>query len=470
MNVVLVNPRSKKPREIQQKCFPPVNLLYIAAALLREGHVVDVIDANAQGLDNRQVSAAIKALAPQLVGITLLSEIIVPVFKLISEIKAENPSVKIVVGGAHANALPEKVLEEFGQVDFVLQGEAEESFSALCAALSGSIDFNAVRGLWMRVQGRPSNFLACGKIENLDALAHPARHLLKESYERNRYYIILRKERPVDTMITSRGCPFYCRFCSNIAGEYRSRSADNVLEEMVGLYRQGIRSIDIGDANFTFDRDRAVRIFRLIQKEKIRVTLRIKSRSDSLDQEIVQEAKRAGVYLISMGMESGSQEVLDRMGKGTRLGQNIEACNIVMNAGIQLNTGWVIGFPGETVRTIEETARLIIKIAPTTANINALVPYPGTEVYAQAKREGMLVGDWSVYQQDIPWVALPWLKSYAKLAQWVSWVRRKVYFRLPYATFLLRESVTNANGLLAQYAWQEGLRVVRCTRQKEVCR
>ena len=460
MKIILINPRSKNSNEILQKCFVPVNLTYLASSLLTNGYQVEIIDANALCLSDREIVKRVKVSEPDVVGISLLSEILPSIFRLVNSIKCSYPKAKIVGGGPHVNALPEEVLREFEEIDYLLVGEAEESIVQLCKALENKIDLKRVKGLYYREEGRiVNNGLA--KFPDIDSLNQPAKDLLRDEYERKRYYMILTRYRPVDTLITSRGCPFHCRFCCNARKEYRARSPENVLEEIITLYSRGIRSFDIADANFTLDRARAIAIFDLIKKEKLNISFRIKSRCDFIDEELVRKAKEAGAYLISLGMESGSQEILDRMNKGTKIEDNVRACKIVMDEGLKLNTGWIIGFPGETMETIEETLKLIVKIKPTTANINLLVPYPGTEVYEEAKIERRLVGDWSVKNGLVPWVKLPWVSSYSELLKIVQWVRNKVYYRPYYIFSFVKESLVNANFHLARYMVQEVCKSLR---------
>jgi len=135
MKVVLINPRSKNPDEIQQKCFPPVDLMYLASALLGQSYEVEIIDANALRLRHSDVADMVKRSAPELVGVSLLSEILLPTYRLIKSIKSVYPASEIVIGGPHASALPTRVLEEFQEADYVIQGEGEDSIVALCMAL-----------------------------------------------------------------------------------------------------------------------------------------------------------------------------------------------------------------------------------------------------------------------------------------------------------------------------------------------
>ena len=461
MKALFINPRSKRPGEIQQKCFAPLGLLYLAASLKRAGHSAEVIDANALGLDDDEAAERVRRAAPEIVGIPLLSEIFFPTYALVKRVRAVYPQGRIVLGGAHASALPEEVLSEFKEAGYILRGEADDSIVRLCDALESGAALSGVRGLYYRQGGEVVGNEPAAPISDLDRLPHPARELIDGLYKYEKYYMVLVRPRPVDVMITSRGCPFRCRFCCNTAGVYRARSPENVLEEIAAIYSRGIKSLDIADANFTFDRARALRIFELIKKERFKISFRIKSRADSIDDELVKKAKEAGAYLISLGMESGSQGVLDRMAKDTTVEKNAAACETVMKAGVKLNTGWIVGFPGETRETVRQTADMIIKIRPTTANINVLCPYPGTAVYEEAIHSGSLAGDWSVKNSDVPWIRLPWTRSYNDLENAAQYVKNRVYFRPGYMMNFAKEIIGNANITLARYVLQESVKSLR---------
>ena len=461
MKIVLVNPRSRRPEEIQQKCFAPVNLLYLASSLLKHHFEVEIVDANAFGLSDAAVADRMRQKNPDLIGISLLSETMPETFLLCQRLRAACPSARLVLGGPHANAEPRTVLEEFSSVDLVLTGECEESLAGLCQAIKQRDDYSRVPGLYQRRGGEIIGTGPADPVQNLDGLGLSARHLLSEAYRSDKYYMILEKQRPVETLLTSRGCPFRCAFCSNIPGPFRARSPESVVAEIVERYESGITGFDIADANFTHDPDRAMRIFDLIIREKLDISFRFKSRTTVIRKELVDKARQAGAYLVSMGMESGSQEILGRMNKKTQIETNVRACRTVLEAGLKLNTGWIVGFPGETPETIRQTIRLILAVKPTTANILRLIPYPGTAVYEQARAEKRLVGDWSINRSFTPWIKLPWMGSLSDLEKETQRAINKVYFRPHYFFLFAGEIIKNANGLLARYALQEAVRAAR---------
>jgi len=463
MKVLLINPPSKDREEFGQKCFPPVNLLYLASALISEGYEADVLDANALKLDEDGIVRRAASAEPDLVGLSVPSETLPASYKLTSMLKFALPSARMVLGGPHANAIPRRVLEEFKSADYVLRGESEKSIVELCRYIEDKIPVREVEGLFYRIEGGIAENAPVRPKEDIDRLRHPAKELLEDLYRKNEYYMILVKETPIDTLITSRGCPFHCGFCCNKSQKYRARSPENVMEEISAMHEKGIRNFDIADANFTFDKGRAFKIFELIRKEGLKISFRFKSRTDSIDEKLINAAREAGAYLVSLGMESGSQAVLERMKKGTRLKESVEACETVLKAGLKLNTGWIIGYPGETRETVEETVKLIKKIRPTTANINILVPYPGTDVYEYARDRGMLSHEWSANSYKTPWVRLPWIKTYADIKEILREAKNRIYYSPCYMASFAREIIFNMNIRLARYTFQEALKSVKRT-------
>lgn len=454
VKILLINPNSAGINELQQKCYPPLSLLYLATPLKDRGFNVRILDANALGLSYLDILVDIKKFSPHLVGIPLFSDIITHVHLLTKKIKTNFPELKIVLGGVHATAQPTQTLEQFKEVNFVLRGESERSIIQLCRSIQNGAKLEMVEGLSFRREGKIVHNPSAKVEENLDKIKLPNKEFLKELYEKKRYFTLFIKE--IDSIITSRGCPFKCRFCYNaISPGYRVRSVDNVSEEIYKIYTRGIRNIEIADDSFTLNKDRAIKIFDYIIKERLNLSLFIKSRVDHVDEEFLRKAKKAGVYMISFGLESSVQQILDRMGKGTTVEQNAEAVEIAKRVGLKVHTGWIIGFPGETPETIRKTIKFILKIKPTAVNIRILKPYPGTEVYEEAKREGTLVGDWDPGMSEIPWIRLPWTTQRSDIERNLNHAKLKIYFRPFYIYIYSKEILTNLNFRMAKYAIQE---------------
>lgn len=459
MKITLINPRATYCGEIPQKCYPPVSLLYLAASLQNAGFEPGVIDANAFGLSDEQIEHKIKSAAPEIIGISLYSEVLSHVYELTQIAKKAVPNAKIVLGGPHATAIPKKTLDQFPLVDFVLTGEAEDSFPLLCSAIKNNKGFKKICGLYYRdgkktVSGPPHLF------PDVNTIAWPAKNLVADAYLQKKYHSLLVRKRPVDTLFTSRGCPFSCGFCYNFRKKYRARTPEDVMQELVEIRGFGIRDIEICDDTFTVNQDRALKIFDLIIKEKLDVSFRIKSRVDVFNEKLAGAAKKAGVYLVSFGMESGSQRILDAMDKKITLAQNAEACRLTRQYRMACHSSWVLGYPGETQDTVEATVRFILKNKPATVNLAVLRPYPGTPAYEIASQSKALVGDWNPLNPQIPWVRLPWAQDKKILDDLCAKSMRRIYFTPYYMASFASRIITGANQTLFGYAVQESAKVL----------
>ncbi|MBN1868557.1 cobalamin-dependent protein [Candidatus Sumerlaeota bacterium] len=457
--IVLVNPRATYVNEIAQKCYPPLNLLYLAANLRKNGFDVDVIDANALRMSDEELAERLSAEKPFVFGLSFYSEILQQLRDLTRLAKRCVPGVQVVAGGPHANAVPETTLAQFESIDALILGEAEESFVSYCRTLRDGGDLRQVPGIVLR-EGEGLYYGPEPTRPDLSKLPLPARDLVRKAYDLKRYHSLLVRQRPVDTIMTSRGCPGVCGFCYSMNRHYRGRSAEDVVHELTSIRERGIRNVEIVDDTFTANRRRAMEVFDLIVREKLDISFRIKSRVNMINEEFVRKAKAAGVYLVSYGMESGSQRILDAMRKGTKVEQNAQACLLTKKHGIAAHSGWVFGYPGETLDTIEETVNFILKIKPTTVNTAFLRPYPNTEAYHIARDQGMLRGDWTPENADFPWVQLPWIKSREEVQALLKKIMRKVYFRPYYVWSIGSDIVRNANWTMLAYAMQEGRRVL----------
>jgi anaerobic magnesium-protoporphyrin IX monomethyl ester cyclase len=454
LDVLLITPRSTYVNEVAQKVYPPLNLLYLAASLRQHGCTVDVLDANAWRMTDPQIDQAVRAASPRLVGIAVYSEILAQVQQLIRIAKAAGAE-RVVLGGPHAAAVPERTLGYFPEADFILCGEAENTLPMLVHSLGQPERYPSIPGLWWRQDGS-LRVNPCGDAQpDVHQILPPARDLVAPAYRAGRYYTIMVRSRPVDTIMTSRGCPFRCGFCYNTSHKYRGRAPEEVMDELVGIRRRGIRNVEIVDDHFTADRRRAMRIFDLLIREKLGISFRIKSRVNVVDEEFLDRARRAGAYQISYGAESAAQPILDAMNKRIKVAEIERAVSLTLKAGMATHTSWVLGYPGETPETIEQTVDFIIKIKPTTANVAVLRPYPETAAYSEARDAGMLVGDWHPEAEDLPWVRLPWVKTKADLHLVVKKALRRVYCRPHYLLAFGGDILRNTNWMLARYAFQE---------------
>lgn len=464
--VILINPKATYADEIAQKCFAPINLLLLAACLEEANIPTQVIDANAMRLDDEALAEKLKLENPLLIGVPVYAETLYPTARTIEAVHRACPNAKIVTGGPQASAAPQWMLRDVSEIDYVLAGDCERSLVDLVRYVqAGQNPTNQIAGLFTRDGGAPIEGHG-PRVQDLDQIPFPARHLVKEGYEKKRYYALMIAERPVDSMITSRGCPHRCHFCYNVDTKMRFRSIDNCMEEIAYLVDRKITNIEILDDNFTAVRSRAIDFFARLKKEKFGITLRVKARADAIKDDMVKAAREAGVYNMSVGMESGSNAILKAMNKKITVDHLVRASEIVKKNGMDCHTGWILGYPGETPETISDTIDLIRKMKPTTAGIGILRPYPGTALYDQVKADGSLVGDWSALDPVPPWVKLPWINSYQEMVRILKDVTRKIYFRPYYLATYGKRILFNANWMMARYAAQEFRRSLPFSKKK----
>ncbi|MBZ0252883.1 MAG: B12-binding domain-containing radical SAM protein [Candidatus Methylomirabilis sp.] len=461
MRVLLINPKPLYYDEIAQKCFPPLNLLYLAATLREGGHTVRLLDPNGLRLSDEETARIAREWAPDLVGVSLFSDILREVHDFLRFLRPRLPGAKFVIGGPHVSSLYRRVMEEFEEVDFAIREEAEFTLVQLADALERGTGLDDVGGLVRREAGALVERPLGEPIEDLGEIPLPARDLIDEAYGKGAYYTLLVKERPLDVMITSRGCPFKCGFCHNVNWSYRHRKIDDILSELHLIRSRGIRHVEICDVTFTVHRDRALAVLEAIARANLGMALRIKSRAADVDRELMRLARAAGVYQIAFGMESAAPAVLRRMNKEMEVTDYARALRLCAEFGLAAHTGWILGYPGETPETIGQTLDFIAAYKPTTANIFLLKPYPETQVYRDALAEGTLAQDWTVGMKEFPWIRLPWARERRVLEDAVRRAQRRIYFRPHYAWSLGSRALRDVNALMVRYAFQEFAKVAR---------
>jgi len=258
---------------------------------------------------------------------------------------------------------------------------------------------------------------------DLDTIPFPARELLDDAYRRHVYWRIEHRG-TTDVIITSRGCPYNCRFCFRISKKFRLRSPDNIMRELIDIRSRGTKSVHIMDDLFVWNKERCLTILDMIRRERLGMEFKVRARVDLIDEDLLRAMKRTGVRSVVYGIESGSQKVLELMHKQSTPEMNYRAIALTKKAGIQCYADAFLGFPGETPETIRETERLLIKARPTAVNISVMYPLPGTKVYDDAREAGTLIGDWDI-TDDQPWIKLPWVNDRHELWRY----RNKVYAR-----------------------------------------
>jgi radical SAM superfamily enzyme YgiQ (UPF0313 family) len=387
--ILLINPEAEinRKQHIDKKnysCFPSLGLGYVASVLEKAGHIVQYIDMRASNIslaDFERLSSLGKYSNIDLFGITATTPLINTALKLSSIIKKHYPHSKIIIGGVHASALPDEVLAS-KHVDIVVRGEGEYTFRDLAAGVKlGEIKGISYKDKKGKIIHNPDTAL----IEKLDDLPLPAYHLMpmEKYYPSPGSY----KRLPAMSLVVTRGCYGKCTFCNPITrGKVRSRSARKIVDEIKYLQKKyGIKEIGFFDDLFTGDRDNVEEMCNLILQEKVDVTWSCFTRANFVEENLFAKMKKAGCHTVLFGVESGSQEILDRMKKGQTLLQIKKSVALCKKLGFEIRASYIFGAIGETEDTLKKTMDLALNLDTDHAIFTIMTPYPGTEVWKEAR-------------------------------------------------------------------------------------
>lgn len=319
--------------------------------------------------------------------------------------------------------------------------------------LAGKKKRSDVPGLIYADHGRPFQNKTPDLPQKADDLPTPYRDCLSEMYEKGLYFNITTKRRRIDVILTSRICPFSCKYCfSPGRAKYLPHSPERVVNEIKNLANAGIDAIEIMDDTFTVNRRRAETIADQIIAANLNLEFRVRSRVDQIDTQLLRKFKRMGVRAINYGMESGSQKTLDAMNKCATVEQNESACRWTKEVGIQCQTSWILGYPGETQKDRQDTLDFISRILPDTFTLHMLQPLPATAVYKEAKENGTLIGKWGV-DDDIPYIRTKEVRDKKAFEILVAWEHRKLLLDPRFIVKTLMNLVKYPNPRLAEYGF-----------------
>ena len=404
MKIVLILPTLSSPYSATPE--PPLGLAYLAACLLeyRTDLQIEIIDGFLLGQE--EYYKKISNINADIVGVsTTMSQLSQAL--MIPRIVDEKDT-KFIIGGPGVVNLPSSRLYESGY-SAICYGEGERTVVELVHALENGLPLEDIMGISYLNEGKEVKTPPRELIENLDEIPFPARDLLDMEK-----YIGTWKENMgvrVASTISSRGCPFSCRFCdkTTFGGKIRFLSPSRMIEEMKLLYnRYGAEMVYFEDDLFTVNRKRVLEFCSLMEKELPGKMWGASSRVNTIDKEMLARMKHAGCTDLIFGVESGSQKILDLLGKGITVEQIENAFRWVKEVGIKAGMFLIIGVPGETQGDIDMTKRIIAKSEPNIIDVSYLTPIPGTEIYEMTKhliRDDIDLSNYnlteSVYRKDI---------------------------------------------------------------------
>ncbi len=426
----------------------PFWLAHGAGALESAGHEVLFLDCPAEGISGDDLLHRITEYDPGLVVIDTSTPSIYSDLRIASMVKKTLSSAAVLMVGTHVSALPEQSLRLAPSLDGVAVGEYDETLAAAADQLQRNRDLSDVSGLVLSIDGQIKKTCPREMIEDLDSLPFLAdvyrKHLKPENY----FFAAARY--PSVMTITSRGCPYRCSFCVwpqvMHRGKYRVRSPFHVSEEfgLFGEYFPRIQEIVIEDDTFSINNSRVEEVSEALIRIGNRIPWTANVRAD-LSLEAMRKMKAAGCRMIIVGYESGSQEILNRISKGTTVEQNIEFAIRARKAKLLVHGCFMAGNPGEDSVTLEDTVRMAVRLAPDTAQFFPVMAYPGTELYREYKEHGYLrtgsFNRWVTSEglHDCV-VDLPDLPSW-KLVEWCNNARKRFYLRPKYLAYKAVQSV-----------------------------
>ena len=388
MKILLINPPGKT-----SFIAPPLGLMSLAASLRNSGHSPEILDYLIEDFNQDSLFKNVQKF--DLIGITSVSPHINNALNLAHLIKENFPNKIIVLGGAHASLLPQETIQNNPFIDFLIRGEGEKRIIQLIEYIQGKRKLKELDGITFKKDNKIINIQPKEFIQNLDNLPMPAYDLIPfkkySSYLQSQF-------QPTITMLTSRGCPFNCIYCSKpvFGSSTRTRSPESILKEIIFLKENyNIKEIIFYDDTFTLEKERIIKLCELIIENNIKINWKCETRVNSVDQKLLNLMKKAGCYMICYGIESGNQKILNILKKGITLEQIEKAIDITKKAKIKILGYFMIGIPEETKENIKETIAFAKKLNPDYAQFSIATAYPGTELYQIAEKQGKITKDFS---------------------------------------------------------------------------
>lgn len=435
--------------------YEPLGLMYIASYLRKycEGTEVKILDASAgtdqqqwegsfykYGLTDKMLSDQIKAFMPDIVGISSMFTINAKgAHDTAQAVKQINKRIPVIIGGAHASAFPDWVLRD-NNIDAVVKGEGEETLAEIINHIKNKTSFYETYGLIYKKDGKIIENPPRPFIKNLDSIPHPARDLVDmDIYFHERFNYTHSMSPPRATVVSSRGCPYKCIFCSIHSlwrHSYRMRTPEDVVDEIEYLVRTyGAREIAFLDDNLSVSKKRMLDICDEIISRKLNIKWCTPNGIAiwTLDKEVISRMKESGCYKLTFGIETGSLSTQKFIRKShidlEKSKALIKYCDKV---GIWTHSTFIIGFPYETEKDILDTIHYALDCGLDMSTFFIATPYPGTEMYDIYRQEGLL-------PELVDTKSLEWLGSLGhsmcdttnftrqQIEEYISTAQRKVY-------------------------------------------
>lgn len=372
--------------------FVQYGLAYISAYAKKEGHDLDLIDLRKlHGWEEFELEIAKRS--PGIFGISSMSVDFGVALDAIKRIKVISKDSIVILGGVHATVAIEE-LGKIDQIDYIIIGEGEISFSQLLSKIEeGSSEQRIIKGI----------------SPDINSLPYPDRDIFDYENGELLHPWLPHMETPFVSIITSRGCPFRCTFCQPaermvFGGKAKNRMLANIIEELKFLrQRYKFKSLLIHDDLFTFNRKWILEFCRMYREEGFAQPFTCQARVDFIvkNEDVVKKMVESGLSCFMIGFESGSQRILDFLKKGTTVEQNRQAAEICKKYNIKIFANYMFGIPTETFDEVRETVKFIRHIKPYHPSPSYLTPYPGTELYNYCVKNNLILkGSYEYYDRS----------------------------------------------------------------------
>lgn len=383
-SILLIYPFFKRSRDRSVFRFPPLGICYLAASLQRAGHDVRLLDCTF--LDRKKALKEAMATKAEVTGIYCMVTMLEDCLRFAELLRGH--SKLLIAGGPLPTCDPEAFLDHF---NVVVRGEGEQTIKDLIDTYERGGALDHVAGIAFRTR---ANLQDKGKIvfnseraytRDLDHIPFPARELLpNESYIR---YGKKKYGHSITTIMSTRGCPYQCEFCSNVifGGSYRERSPKNVVDEIETALALGYDRISFADDVFTMKKERVIGVCQEIKQRGLIFKWECLGRVDALDDQAALEMKEAGCTRIFFGIESGDEKILKLMNKKITPDEAHNAVNIAHRVGLQVGAFFILCYPGDTDETVLETLRFATSLPLDYLGLSMPYPLPGTDLYKRTK-------------------------------------------------------------------------------------
>jgi len=369
---------------------PPQAIMILATYLLQQEFTnVECLDAQMEEMSPEQTVDRLAEMKPDIVGITVWTDFWYPAWKTVKLLREKIPDCTIILGGPHCAVFPQETLE-FSEANYLVVGDGEDVLLNLLRELSNDHSVTEQPGLWRKINGEiKAPTIPGAVIDDITKIPVPDRTLLPFK----KYSSVLTPSEYETTMITSRGCPYKCVFCKMDVQKVYARSAEQVIEEFRQIEELGISDVQVYDDTFTWGNARAMDICQGIIDQGIKVNWAIRDRANRVTEELYDLLKRAGCTRVHFGVETGSPRVLKESGKFLTIEQIEKGLRIARESGMTVLSYYMFGFLDETPEDARMTIDFAKKLKTDYPVFIILIPYPGTAIYNEGMKRGIITSD-----------------------------------------------------------------------------